>query len=219
MEAYFTFGAPTRGSPTNPFSFNVPAALTGTNPVNVGGGSKSEFHLFEGNQRTGGGFEFSACRRHLGGGSGKRALQASFGVFRPRPPLRVHQSRAGMELGPPTVYVIGAPENPVVCGRQAWGSRSPAAVRWSESASKAGEVQTLRDLKGAVRTWRDAFHRVPGPGWNRALHRILTIGPGWNPAPSGPWVWSELARPVPSTGETGCAPWFLLASHRGSFER
>jgi len=219
MEAYFTFGAPTRGSPTNPFSFNVPAALTGTNPVNVGGGSKSEFHLFEGNQRTGGGFEFSACRRHLGGGSGKRALQASFGVFRPRPPLRVHQSRAGMELGPPTVYVIGAPENPVVCGRQAWGSRSPAAVRWSESASKAGEVQTLRDLKGACGHGGTRSTASLGPGGTGPSIESLPSGRGGTRPLRGPWVWSELARPVPSTGETGCAPWFLLASHRGSFER
>jgi len=75
---------------------------------------------------------------------------------------------------------------------------------------QAGARQTLRDLGGAVRRWRDPLHRVPWPGWNRALHRILTTGPGCNPAfqgdaistggSRGAWGWS--CRKAVAGGET-----------------
>jgi len=58
--------------------------------------------------------------------------------------------------------------------------------------------------------WRDAFHGVPWPGWNRALHRIVTTGPGCNPAFQGDaistggsrdaWGWS--CRRAVAGGET-----------------
>ena len=66
-----------------------------------------------------------------------------------------------------------------------------------------------RDASHRVR-WRDAFHGVPWPGWNRALHRIVTTGPGCNPAFQGDaistggsreaWGWS--CRRAVAGGET-----------------
>jgi len=41
---------------------------------------------------------------------------------------------------------------------------------------------------------KDAFRGVPWPGWNRALHRIVTSGPGWNPALE--WAMSSGEQPI-----------------------
>ena len=83
-------------------------------------------------------------------------------------------------------------------------------------------AQGLRRLAAAVadgpgwnrdlhqRNWRDAFHRVPWSGWNRALHRIVTTGPGCNPAFQGDAIstggsrdaWGGSCRRAVAGGET-----------------
>jgi|GEM_PF-2660514 len=185
----------------SPFPFNVLAALTGTNRGNVEGCSTSQLHPFEGEPTDSrAGFGFLPATGHLGGCGGKELCKQSLAVFRPRPPVRVHP--------PPGRGGTGASNG--VWGRvlrkscRVWEAEVGRQVSGSSAVlrqrQQAGALQTLRDLGGAVRTWRDAFHRVPWPGWNRALHRILTTGPGCNPAfqgdaistggSRGAWGWS-----------------------------
>ena len=65
-----------------------------------------------------------------------------------------------------------------------------------------------RDASHRVR-WRDAFHGLPWPGWNRALHGIVTIGRGWNPALE--WTMSSGEQPIRSFVEGRSGPVGLRA--------
>jgi len=138
--------------------------------------------------RPWGGFWFSACHRPPGRQPrGKELADAAwltsgrcrlFGDTRPG---------AGVELGPPTVCVVGSLESPVVCGKQEWGSRAPGAVLLLDSGSKLAHSKTLRDLEGAVRgrgsVWRAAAcRRFIGPAGTegdpgRPVCRVAALGP------------------------------------------
>ena|GEM_PF-3191489 len=53
-----------------------------------------------------------------------------------------------MELVPPTAWVVGSPDTPVVCGKQGWCGRGLAAVRWSDIASKLAHLERFASSKG-----------------------------------------------------------------------
>jgi|GEM_PF-6549500 len=81
---------------------------------------------------------------------------------------------------------------------------------------QAGALETLRDLGGALEVAaaygvrRLAAAVADGPGWNRALHRIVTTGPGCNPAFQGDAIstggsrdaWGGSCRRAVAGGET-----------------
>ena len=143
----------------------------------------------------------------------------------PRPLARVEPGPppnrypwAGVEPGPP-LGMWGDQQATGSSGESRDGAAALGRAVVLRQRQQAGALQTLRDLGGAVRTgrdafyrvrWRDAFHRVPWSGWNRALHRILTTGPGCKPAfqgdaistggSRGAWGWS--CRRAVAGGET-----------------
>lgn len=84
-----------------PFSLNVSAALTGTKGGNVEGGSKMEWHLFEGNPPTQGRVPVFCLppATWAAPGGGKELGRRRVGAFRPRPLVRVHPPRSGVEAG------------------------------------------------------------------------------------------------------------------------
>jgi hypothetical protein len=91
---------------------------------------------------------FRPATGHLGGCRGKELCKRSLAVLRPRPPVRVHPPpRAGVGLVPPTVCGVGSSESRVVCGKQKWGSRSPAAVRCFDSARKRAHSKRFAKSK------------------------------------------------------------------------
>jgi hypothetical protein len=149
----------------SPFPFNVLAALTGTNRGNVEGCSTSQLHPFEGeptDSRRVSVFCLPSATSVAAGGrsTASRALRSSgrgrlFGFTHPR---------AGVGLVPPTVCGVGSSESRVVCGKQKWGGRSPAAVRCFDSASKLAHAK------------RFATSEVPcGHGGTRST---ASLGPG-----------------------------------------
>ena len=151
--AHFIFSAPATGSPKKtPFSFDVPATLTAINPAKCGGLFNKSIAPFEGTCRRGGGFRFSACRRLSRRLRGKELCGWSFGVYRPRWPVRVHPLRAGMERIPPTACVVGSSETPVVCVTQAWGRRSPGAASHFDSARSWRTPNASRIRRGRARS-------------------------------------------------------------------
>ena len=103
---------------------------------------------------------------------------------------------------PPTVCGVGSSESRVVCGKQKWGSRSPAAVRCFDSASKQAHSKR--------------FATSEAPCGSAAAHGLLRLAAavgderGWKPAlqrdaistggSRGAWSWS--CRRAVAGGET-----------------
>ena len=186
--------------------------------------------LLRGTYRPKGEFRFSACPRppwRLQGtrSSAGEALLPSgrgrlFGYISPGPGWNWGLQRC-MSSGPQRIR-SSVEDRPGAVGlrQQCGGPKAPAELarskRFAPSKAPCGHGGTPSTAPGIGGTRSTASL---GPGGTGPSIESLPSGRGGTRPLRGPWVWSELARPVPSTGETGCAPWFLLASHRGSFER
>ncbi len=113
--------------------------------------------LWRGTYQLRGGFRFSTCPRPPRRWPGEAALQQLelFFVFRAMPPVRVYPPRAGIELRPSMVCDDQSPEDPVICGNQAWGgSRGCGGAPLQRQ--RASALETLRELEGAVGRWGTA---------------------------------------------------------------
>jgi len=74
-----------------------------------------------------------------------------------------------------------------------WGGTAEARL-WGAGADRAG---TRPSCNG-----RDAFHRVPWPGWNRALDRANVLGRGTHPVVCGRPEWGSRAPGAVSLPES-----------------